>query len=294
MEDSKRDYIIKALSRTKRKDYENYVVNGIWHRLDDINIKITSQQYFRRIDGKYALIDLYFPQLNYGVECDEVFHKANEDKDLRRTMSMEEMLSSLQENSELIIRRIDVDRTIEEINNQIIEIVYEIRELYQMMKVDLNNSDKTIVDEVINKGSISRNDNARFRTILDITRLFGKNYKGYQHAFFRVNEDFYVWCPKISKSENGIMKSITGAGWINYMSDDWDKIYESNSNKGKLKHLKQEQSYARIVFAYTLDAFGKRAYRYMGVYKKSEESKDNLIVYDKLEVSVLLNNIIFM
>ena len=26
-------YLIRALSRTKRKDYENYVVNAIWNRL---------------------------------------------------------------------------------------------------------------------------------------------------------------------------------------------------------------------------------------------------------------------
>ena len=28
-------YLIRALSRTKRKDYENYVVNAIWNRLGD-------------------------------------------------------------------------------------------------------------------------------------------------------------------------------------------------------------------------------------------------------------------
>lgn len=32
-------YLIRALSRTKRKDYENYVVNAIWNRLamDDVS-----------------------------------------------------------------------------------------------------------------------------------------------------------------------------------------------------------------------------------------------------------------
>lgn len=31
MNDEKFHYIVKTLSRTKRKDYENYVLNAIWN-----------------------------------------------------------------------------------------------------------------------------------------------------------------------------------------------------------------------------------------------------------------------
>lgn len=34
MEDLKREYLIRTFSRTKRKDYENYILNAIWHKLD--------------------------------------------------------------------------------------------------------------------------------------------------------------------------------------------------------------------------------------------------------------------
>lgn len=38
MLDLKRDYVIKPLSRAKRKDYENYVINAIWTRLDRLDL----------------------------------------------------------------------------------------------------------------------------------------------------------------------------------------------------------------------------------------------------------------
>lgn len=69
----KQDYLYRMFSHhTKDKEKENYVVNAIWARLDDLNVKPVTQQYVRRPNG-YALIDLYFPQINYGVECDEAY-----------------------------------------------------------------------------------------------------------------------------------------------------------------------------------------------------------------------------
>lgn len=32
-------YLAKTLSRTTRKDYENYVVNAVWNRLGDDTLK---------------------------------------------------------------------------------------------------------------------------------------------------------------------------------------------------------------------------------------------------------------
>ena len=42
--DEKTRYLIKTLSRTKRKDYENYVVNAIWNRISK-KIRPVTQQY---------------------------------------------------------------------------------------------------------------------------------------------------------------------------------------------------------------------------------------------------------
>ena len=90
----KQDYLYRMFSHhTKDKEKENYVVNAIWARLDDLNIKPVTQQYVRRPNG-YALIDLYFPQINYGVECDEAYHKDNTLKDAAREIDLKTALSA--------------------------------------------------------------------------------------------------------------------------------------------------------------------------------------------------------
>ena len=45
IEDKKREYLIKTLSRTKRKDYENYIINRIYHKLNRLDVKPVTQQY---------------------------------------------------------------------------------------------------------------------------------------------------------------------------------------------------------------------------------------------------------
>jgi len=74
------------LSRTKKKDYENYIINAVWNRvtqrikndsvLKDLqyDLKPVSQQFIRKSDNERYFIDLYFPQLNIGIECNEHHH----------------------------------------------------------------------------------------------------------------------------------------------------------------------------------------------------------------------------
>jgi hypothetical protein len=71
------EYLIKTLSRTSRKDYENYVINSIWTKLGNSEIEIVSQQYINdpKDKRKHYFIDLYFPALKIGIECDEAHHK---------------------------------------------------------------------------------------------------------------------------------------------------------------------------------------------------------------------------
>ncbi len=36
--DKKLEYLVKTFSRTNKKDYENYILTGIWHMLNRWNI----------------------------------------------------------------------------------------------------------------------------------------------------------------------------------------------------------------------------------------------------------------
>ena len=123
----KQDYLYRMFSHhTKGKEKENYVVNAIWARLDDLNVKPVTQQYVRRPNG-YALIDLYFPQINYGVECDEAYHKDNTLKDAAREIDLQTALSACSEDG-LTIRRVDATLDADALHARIREIVCEIKQ----------------------------------------------------------------------------------------------------------------------------------------------------------------------
>lgn len=118
----KQRYLYRMFSHhTKDKEMENYVVNAIWARLDDLNVKPVTQQYVRRPNG-YALIDLYFPQINYGVECDEAYHKDNTLKDAAREIDLQTALSACSEDG-LTIRRVDATLDADALHARIREIV---------------------------------------------------------------------------------------------------------------------------------------------------------------------------
>lgn len=131
----KREYLVKTLSSTKRKDYENYIINAIWHKLDRLDIQPVTQQYVKRTDGKYALIDLYFPQINVGIECDEEYHICNEEHDKKRELTMEEMLASYDETADFKLYRIKAYESIESIEDQVSSVVKEIRQIIASKKI---------------------------------------------------------------------------------------------------------------------------------------------------------------
>jgi hypothetical protein len=58
-------YLVKTLSKTNRKDYENYVINAIFQRIGDLNLKPVTQQFVRTSNKFYYLI---FQLLNHKQE----------------------------------------------------------------------------------------------------------------------------------------------------------------------------------------------------------------------------------
>lgn len=76
----KYNFIKKQLSKTNKKNDENYVVSRIWHLLNNPDVKMITQQYIvRDVETKtYALADIYFPQINMIIEIDEPYHLTEE------------------------------------------------------------------------------------------------------------------------------------------------------------------------------------------------------------------------
>ena len=266
MKDEKRDYLIKTLSRTKRKDYENYIVNGIYHRLNCIDIQPVTQQHVLRSDGKRALIDLYFPQLNYGVECDEAYHLGNYEQDITREITMEEMLSTIKETEDFILRRVPAYENLETIEESIKLIVEEILTLLEERNIDPWNYGEDAIETALNKETLSVADNLSFTKIIDICRCFGKEYKGMQRSYFNIGNDYYLWCPKLAIESTDGLKSIA-KGWINTLADDWEYIYETNDDISKVEKLPRDKK--RATFAKSKDVLGRNVYRFVGVFSHS-------------------------
>lgn len=280
MQDIKRDYLIKTFSRTKRKDYENYIINAIWHRLGRLDIQPVTQQYIKRSDGKWALLDLYFPQINFGIECDEDYHISNFDNDKIRELTMEEMLSSFKETKGFILRRVKAYERLNSIDKQISEIVDEIKGILNNKAIIPWDICKSAHELAIQKGSLSIFDNFRFDTITSLSHCFGKHYKNMQRAFFNIGKGYYIWCPKLAIVRDSQPQAVSN-GWLNILSGDWETITEANI-EGYISTT--EENYLRITFAKSRDALGQNVYRFIGVYSYlTKGSEQNARIYRKIQ-----------
>lgn len=81
---NKKDFVVKK--------YENYVITALLHdeRLRDL--KPITQYYVPISDTNYALVDLYYPQINLVIEVDEPHHLDNKEADLERQKAIEDRL----------------------------------------------------------------------------------------------------------------------------------------------------------------------------------------------------------
>ena len=287
--DYKRDYIVKTFSRTRKKDYENYVLNTIWTRLNRLDLQPVTQQYVKFRNGKYGLVDLYFPQINYGVECDEAYHVENYEQDEVRELNMKIVLDSIEETSEFKLRRVKAYKSIESIHNQIDQIVLEINNIIEKTETFSPWRETSIEDIKKYHKSISIHDKFRFRTILEISHLLGKNYKGIQRAYFPIRDNYYAWCPQLALKIDDSFVSVGDHGWINYLSDDWNYIYETRSSPEEMDTLETQSLNLRVTFARSKDIFGKKSFRFIGVFEYDQQnSSHNKRTYKKIENRFIL------
>lgn len=276
MQDIKRDYLIKTLSRTKRKDFENYIINAIWHKLGRDDVMPTTQQYILRSDGKYALVDLFFPQLNIGIECDEEYHISNKALDEIREIKMEEALSAYEETSNFELFRVKAYENLHSINTQIEDIVGKINQ--RITEVDFIPWDPNIkpYETALEKGFLSVADRLEFSSIVELCKCFGKDYKGMQQSYFHIGNNHQLWCPKLAIEKEGVKYAVSN-GWINLLSDDWNSIWETNDDKSKV-NIEGHNVYVerpRICFAKSRNALGLNMYRFVGVFKIDKERSNS-------------------
>jgi very-short-patch-repair endonuclease len=300
IEDPKTIYLVKTLSRTKRKDYENYVINAIWNKLDNDKIEVISQQYInnpnsKRKDGKTRyFIDLYFPKLNIGIECDEAHHLVEKNKadDKKREKDISSVLEE-RENERRVFdalhdikvssdgyhaEHIDVTLPFDEVQRKINNAVEYIQNKYNEIKPD----DWHIIsaeDYFKGKEKISIRDNIGFKSISQACNiLFATGYseesKGRSRSYFTPwtfidpkyanynYTDCKVWFPKLAvKNSDGDFVAATWTGFNNQLNEDGTKIIQKND---KVDGKRQ------IVFAKYKDPLGGNAYKFVGIFESTD------------------------
>lgn len=293
--DSKTLYLVKTLSRTKRKDYENYVINAIWQRLNNSDIEIVSQQYVEDTisqNGRsHYFIDLYFPLLNIGIECDEAFHKKQSKSDREREVSIFDIIYKIRkENYESI--HIDVTKEYEDLQRSINDAVTKIKQ-----KIDVKNPPKwkieTPEEYYSSKNLIHISDKRGFNTINKTCNvLFNagrkEETKGASRAYFSLPkfrgtslDGYKMWFPHLAVEEigeDGNIKTIAATkGWNNQLSDDGKTIFERNEYN---KTYKQD-GMNRIVFLKYRDPLGYNEYKFVGVFEFNKKI-DNTVYFSRI------------
>ncbi|MBS4890132.1 MAG: hypothetical protein KHZ80_08890 [Anaerococcus vaginalis] len=266
---NKFEYIAKTLSRTKRKDFENYVINRIYNDLNDYDIKPVSQQYVRRPNGKYALIDLYFPQLNIGIECDEIHHLNHKEEDNLRFTDIINSISSYEEIRIPIFNSNDKNqyRSIEGINNDINNAVNRIREK-KSQTTDFEPWDtRPDIYKALEKGLLDIDDNYIFTQ--EELRLFFDRSGITQKCFYKIIEDCYIWLPGLAiENEGNYIPYNKNLDYINIISKDGEKIFEFLPD---IKENKNEV-FKRIVFVKMKDRIlNRQVYKFAGVFEKKNK-----------------------
>lgn len=304
--DAKLVYLAKTLSRTKRKDYENYVVNAIWNRINNPKLLPVTQQFIKDYQGNHYYIDLYFPQLKIGVECDEGYHGSKEQKilDAERELTIFDVLKQVDER-DYIALHVDVTKAYPEVESQINEHVATIKAKIEEYGIEdgwkhrgLNTEgDITDVASYIqnyfqDRECITIYDDIVFPTNKEVYNIIlGQNYSYHlMHGgepFRKLNTEYgyeegtFPWFPKLTISKP------TKKGYYNLLSIDGTEIYEYIDDPVQNMQRKAEQKYIgkkRVVFTHVKDsATNISGYRFAGFFVGDHYDEHGRITYKRID-----------
>lgn len=253
---TKLEFIARQFAKAQNKKFEHYVVTRIWHLLNNLDLKIVTQQFVSRPTGR-AMTDMYFPQIGIHIEVDEGFHKKQIDVDKARE-------ADIINATEHEIFRVDITKDIEQIHLEIDEIVKIIKKKIEMTtnfqpwNLEKEQCSQTYID----KGYIDLEDDVAFKKTVDAINCFGANYAGYQKGSVRHPKEMgkRIWFPKLYEND----------GYVNQISND-EMIIKS----GRLDHIANIEfvnkwintERIRIVFARVKSPLGDLMYRFKGEYE---------------------------
>jgi len=300
--DNRLDYIAYMFNvRTRRKAYENFIVNSIYARVGNPGLIPVTQQYVKSKNPErpYYLLDLYFPQLNYGIEVDERHHNnpTNQEADIVRAEDIKAAIQCDEEHIYLYSKD-DRKRSIEEIESDIERIVATIKQKIEEKKDGVQwVTNKQKREEVIRRGYFEDTDDVDYKGITDIYNICGGRRSGSDGGdaialgtcYITLNSNYKLWVPKLAIKENGVLKN-TSNGYVNFLSDDHKTITEYSEKQWTLEEKEKEKKFSRVVFMQMRDRFGRRCVRFLGVYRQKEVTCDYAI-YERVKTKVYIKDL---
>ena len=285
----KNDYLFKSFAKQKQSK-ENYIINAVYSRINNKELKPVTQQCIR-IGKKYRKIDLFFPQLNIGIECDEAYHKKRKDKDAKRTIEIKDKLNAVVLNKKeykqiRIDATLDYDKLFEKIN----QVANQIKKKCRNIKWESH--EETL--KRIKKGNVVKiNDNITYKTHDEVCELFDIKARPRRGGEI-LNDNYHIWFPKLAiKDENGKWKA-KDKKWNNKLSEDWKTIIETTNKNVRRKRGKNDNYWKtckRLTFAKTKDLEGTTGYRFIGVFKYVCEDGETRI-YNKLSDKFVISKVL--
>jgi hypothetical protein len=257
------EYLVATLSRrTTGKKYENYVVNAIWNALADETLRPVTQQYVnRRVrqsglalvdlgqgptadDSHRAFIDLYFPALRLGVECDEVQHGADDARtadDARRADIMRAIPGYHEER--VRVEKDDDGRALSPAAvlariDEVVEIIRERKDQVERGAFDWADAgtvawplDVPDWELARSAGTLRAADGFVFGSNGEVRELFGLgDGTGTRSNHYATNIELkdstdVVWCPTLAVQRAGTgFRTTNSAGWLNWVITEGDDV----------------------------------------------------------------------
>lgn len=174
-----------------------------------------------------------------------------------------------------------IDVIVEEVNNRIVRLG---EDFIPWINVNSN------PDEFISKGVIKVSDNAKFKTIDIIGKLFNIEKVPFNqklHGYININSNIYYWCPTLKI----VGDECDNNAWENEISEDGNTIFENQKEKSShyISDVLNEKP-IRYIFTKYKDETGSMIYKFKGVFDLDEEEtiKTNKRTWKKISDEINL------